>query len=524
MMRVLSVVLSVILVGCVFGAPQFDFPVPSYVAGGVVWPQPAKYTTQPGNYSMSPQAFGFVATGATNKILQDAFDRYMQYIFLTSDAVGAEGAFPLLGLAVNVAQATPSDRITYLTDESYSLVINSSGATLTANNVFGALRGLETFSQLVIRMGNVYSINFATIQDQPRYTWRGFLIDTGRHFLSVETIKKTIRAMSYDKLNVLHWHIYDGQSFPIESKKFPLLTQMGPYHPSEVYSQADLRDLVQYANSFGVRLLPEFDMPGHASSWGFAYPWLVMNCTKQSDPYDFNDYWADQPLDPTNDLTYDFIDAFFAEMTTIFPDEFYHLGGDEVNFECWQIPRIEQWMKNNNISDYPALQGYFINRVYPIITKYGKQVLYWEEVFENTSPSKTGVIIDVWKSFTEIDPVVQAGFKAILSHGWYLDDWGVCPPTEWSDYYQVDPTPANLPPAQASLIIGGSISSWGETVDDANWDSRSYPRTSAAAESLWTPKALTNVTTAYPRILTHRCHLFQRGIRSTPIGPGPGCH
>jgi len=165
------------------------------------------------------------------------------------------------------------------------------------------------------------------------------------------------------------------------------------------------------------------------------------------------------------------------------------------------------------------LESYFIHQVYDLVKDIGKQLLYWEEVFENTSPSKQGVIIDVWKSYTEMQKVAAAGFNAILSHGWYVDDLGA----SWVDFYNVEPT-SGLPPSQTQLVLGGEISNWAETIDDSNSDTRLWPRTAAASERLWSPQSVNNANQALTRFLQHRCRMVSRGIAAGPVQPGPGCY
>jgi len=419
---------------------------------------------------------------------------------------------------VKVAQATEKDQIQFGVDESYTLTIGSPISTITAPTTWGALRGLETFSQLLMRNPASFTIASATVTDFPRFGWRGLLIDTSRHWLPVKTIKETISAMSFSKLNTLHWHIVDGQSFPFESKSFPLL-QTGAYRPNQVYTQDQIKDIISFANDHGVRILPEFDMPAHATSWGFGYPFLIVPCNPRSSIYDFNDGWGDQPMDPTNPNVYQFIAKFLSEVAALFPDNWLHLGGDEVEYSCWNTTRINKYMKENGIATFQDLETLFILEVNKRIQGLGKQTIYWQEVFQNTNPF-IGDSVDVWKDSTTLAKVIAAGKKGIQSFGWYLDNLGA----GWVDFYNQDPIPPKTPPSQKALVLGGETSMWGESIDVSNIHQRIWVRAAAVAERLWSAETVTNATAALPRLLEHRCRIMRRGIPSSPFAPGPGCY
>jgi len=411
-------------------------------------------------------------------------------------------------------------------NESYTINIQSPVSTLSADNVFGALRGLETFSQLVYGFGNNYYINPWTIADQPRFAWRGLLIDTSRHFLPVNTILRILDGMAYEKLNVLHWHVVDGQSFPIYSETYPLLTQFGAYNALFVYSHSDVQNIIQYANLRGIRVLPEFDMPTHANSWGAGYPYLVMNCSMfdsvcqppPNAPHNYTDICCDNPMDPTDPITYDFIRGFLTEMTGLFVDNFLHLGGDELSYrvQCWNVTRINDWMKQNGITDYYKLEGYFVAQAQKIGVNLNRNIINWQDLFNSNVTLLPGTVIQIWKDHKTLDDVTAAGFRSTFSFGWYLNHLDYT----WQSMYQNEPFDQTMTPTQQALVLGGEACIWGEMVDETNIEATIWPRIAAVSERLWSPITVTNITDAGFRLHDHRCRLRFRGVLAAPLGPG----
>src|SRR5260221_767213 len=258
-------------------------------------------------------------------------------------------------------------------DESYELVISQSGAKLTAPNPLGILRGLQTFLQLVEITANGFAVPVVTIEDQPRFAWRGLLIDVGRHFIPIDVLKRNLDGMAAVKLNVLHWHLSDDQGFRAESKVFPKLTGMGS--DGMFYTQAEIRDLISYAHDRGIRVVPEFDMPGHSRSWFLGYPEL----SSGPGPYTLED--GDPITDPTRETTYKFLEKFIAEMTKLFPDAYFHIGGDEVNGKQWNDnPKIQEFIHAHGMKNNQDLQPYFNQRLQKMVAKNHKIMEAWDEI------------------------------------------------------------------------------------------------------------------------------------------------
>ena len=201
-------------------------------------------------------------------------------------------------------------------DESYSLKINHNGAVLRSPTLYGALQGIETFIQLIRLDKYGFVVPAIQITDGPRFHWRGLLVDASRHWIPPSVIKRNLEAMSMVKLNVLHWHLTDDQGFRVESKQYPKLHELGS--DGMFYTQEDVREIVEFASDLGIRVLPEFDMPGHTSSWFVAYPELA----SAPGPYQIKRKWGGfgATMDPTKEETYTFISNFLSEMATLFPD------------------------------------------------------------------------------------------------------------------------------------------------------------------------------------------------------------
>ncbi len=277
-------------------------------------------------------------------------------------------------------------------DESYSLSVTESSIELDAATSVGAIHGLETLIQLTQPSGHGYIVPAVTIQDSPRFRWRGLMIDCGRHFEPLNVLERNIDAMAAVKLNVFHWHLTEDQGFRIESKIFPKLTALGS--DGQFYTQDQARELVRYARDRGIRVVPEFEMPGHSTAWLVAYPELSSGSKPTGIRREFG--VSDYALDPTREETYSFIGKFLREMTTIFPDQYVHIGGDETPAPDWKKnPRILAFMKAHHLKDNAALQAYFNQRLLTILTKLNRRMIGWDEIFNPALPKD--VVVQSWR-------------------------------------------------------------------------------------------------------------------------------
>jgi len=389
-------------------------------------------------------------------------------------------------------------------DESYHLAVSPTGIQLKAASVVGAMHGFETLLQLVAFRAGKAVIAGATIDDQPRFRWRGLMIDVSRHFEPVDVIKRNLDGMALVKLNVFHWHLSDDQGFRAESKRFPKLTELGSH--GEFYTQDEMRDVVAYARARGIRVVPEFDMPGHTLSWQVAYPDLGSSPGPFAMPTTFGVH--DEALDPTRESTYKFLDALVGEMAAIFPDAYFHVGGDESNGKAWLgNPKIVAFMKAHGIKDTEALQVYFNAQLLKIVAKHGKHMIGWDEVFTPGLPKD--IVIESWRGVDSLSAAATQGYQGILAAPYYLDGEATA-----ERHFLADPIPADtkLTPDQQKFILGGEVAMWAEQLYPLTIDSRIWPRAAAIAERFWSPQSDRDVASMYTRLWPISLQLETAGL------------
>jgi hexosaminidase len=378
-------------------------------------------------------------------------------------------------------------------DESYSLAVSPAGAKLDAATPLGIMRGLQTFLQLIQTTAQGFAVPAIAIDDHPRFPWRGLMIDVGRHFIPLDVLKRNVDGMAAIKLNVFHWHLSENQGFRMESKKFPKLQEMGS--DGLFYTQDEVRELIAYARDRGIRVVPEFDMPGHSTAWFVGYPELASG----PGPYQIERKWGvfDPAMDPTEERTYKFLDGFIGEMAKLFPDQYFHIGGDEVNGKEWNAnPKIQAFMRAHGLKSNQDLQAYFNTRVQKIVSKHGKIMVGWDEILRPDLPKD--IVVQSWRGQDSLAAAAKQGYRGLLSFGYYVDlMWPA------SKHYAVDPTSggaANLTPEEKQRILGGEACMWSEYVSPENIDSRIWPRTAAIAERLWSQEDVTEIHSMYQRL------------------------
>ena len=438
--------------------------------------------------------FSVGSTGYTEPRLDRAIERFLRQL-------SRQTAIPLAGKPSAPAKAVlvihtdhASKEIQELgEDESYVLEVSASGAKLTAPTPLGTLHGLQTFLQLVEVSPDGFAAPAVTINDRPRFPWRGLMIDSARHFVPLDVLKRNIDGLEAVKMNVFHWHLSENQGFRVESKKFPKLHEMGS--DGLYYTQDDIHDLIEYARDRGIRVVPEFDVPGHSTAWFVAYPELASG----PGPYEIERKWGifDPAFDPSNEKTYKFLDQFFGEMAKLFPDHYFHVGGDEVNGKQWNAnPKIQEFIKAHDLKNNEGLQSYFNKRLEPIVSKHGKSMVGWDEVLDPTLPKD--IVIQSWRGPDALAAAAKQGFRGILSNGYYLDlGWPA------ARHYAVDPlsgAAANLSPEEKARILGGESCMWAEYINPENIDSRIWPRNAAIAERLWSPQETTDLNSMHTRM------------------------
>ena len=390
-------------------------------------------------------------------------------------------------------------------DESYHLAIDGSQIHLQAPTDIGAIRGLETLFQLISADPKGYYWPGVSIDDGPRFAWRGLLLDVALHFQPVDEIFRTLDGMAAVKLNVLHLHCCNDQGFRVESRVFPRLQQTAS--DGQYYTQQDIRTIIRYAAQRGIRVVPEFVVPAHTTAILTAYPELA----SVKRPYSLQRYFGvfDPVLDPTNEAVYTFLDKLFTEMAALFPDAYFHIGGDENTGKDWQnTPHIKAFMQAHGMAHYMDLQTWFNARIEPILRRNGKTMIGWDEIFQPGIPHS--VVIQSWRGNVDYYRSIKDGYRAILSYGYYID---LIQPAAY--HYSIDPAPdsAALTPAERSRVLGGEATMWGELISPETVDSRIWPRTAAIAERLWSPANVKDTDDMYRRLSIVSLELEGLGLR-----------
>ncbi len=409
-------------------------------------------------------------------------------------------------------------------DESYTLDITPSGAILNAPTPLGTLHGLQTFLHLVQATPTGYAVPAVSIQDKPRFPWRGLMVDVSRHFMPLDSLRRTLDGMEAVQLNVFHWHLSDNQGFRVESKKFPRLQSQGS--DGHFYTQSEIRGFIAYARDRGIRVIPEFDVPGHCTAIFAAYPELASG----PGPYQVERQWGvmDPAMNITQERTYTFLDALFGEMAALFPDQYFHIGGDEVNGKQWDAnPAIQKFKQSHRIKDNAGLQAYFNQRLLKIVTAHGKTMMGWDEILAPELPKS--IVIQSWRGQQSLADAARQGYRGLLSNGYYID---LMYPA--SQHYAADPLSgpaATLTSEEKGRVLGGEATMWTEYVSPENLDSRIWPRTAAIAERLWSPPNTADVNSMYRRLKiissqldwlglnhnSHYIHALERLAGSTDI-------
>jgi hexosaminidase len=400
-------------------------------------------------------------------------------------------------------------------DESYRIQVNTRQIRLAAATTIGALRGMQTIIQLLTNDESGFYFPIVNIEDAPRYAWRGLTIDVSRHFIPLDNLKRNLDAMSTVKMNVLHLHLSDDEGFRVESKVFPKLQNEGSN--GDYYTQQEIRDLVTYATNRGIIVVPEFDMPGHSTSWFAGYPEFATQTGpyKPGPPYklDRNDSLSPMKLmqivqttpfpafNPVNESVYKFLDTLIGEMSSLFPAPYFHIGADETNGVAWkQDSGIVQFMRKNNFADTRELQAYFVDRVQKLVAKHGKKTIGWDELFSKNLSKD--VIVQVWSHFsapTFTHEITSQGNPVIFSKGFYLDQF-------MPAYIHNN---IDLP---ADEILGGEAAQWTEIADAENIETRIWPRAAAIAEKFWSSKTTTDPMDLYRRLFITSNQLYEGGL------------
>jgi len=390
--------------------------------------------------------------------------------------------------------------------EDYRLSITGTQARLDAATPLGAVRGLETLLQLVQPGKTGFELPAVEIEDSPRFPWRGLSFDVSRHFMPMPVMKRTLDGMAAVKLNVLHWHLSDDEGFRVESKRFPKLQQLAS--DGMYYTQAEVGEIIAYARERGIRVVPEFDIPGHTTAWFAAYPQFASG----KGPYHIRHSQTEtgDTMNPAQEATYVFLNGLIGEMAALFPDAYFHVGGDEVNPKDWKAnASIQAFMKQHKLENEDALQAYFTRRIQTIVARHGKRMAGWDEILRPDIPKS--IVIQSWRGQKSLADAAKQGYDGILSAGWYLDLMQTA-----AQHYAVDPfkgETAGLSTEERKHIFGGEATMWEEIASAENIDAKLWPRLAAIAERLWSPESVTDVPSMYRRLEMANRWLETLGLR-----------
>lgn len=491
-----------------------------------LWPLPHTLTRGASSIRVRrPLRFHVNGPAVHSLVLREAVRRTTDLIFLHARSRGAKGGEgggeekresggeereELAEVIVSVD--SDCETLQLETDESYRLEIpsNGSAARVHAPTVYGAVHALQTFSQLCSYDWRVKAVQIKetpwSIKDKPRFAHRGLLIDSARHYEPIRVLRQILDSMAAAKLNVLHWHIVDDQSFPLEIPSFPRLWR-GAYSEGERITMEDAKDLVEYARLRGIKIMAELDVPGHTRCWGIGYPELWPSTSCQS------------LLDVSKNFTFQLIQGILEDFSSVFPYRLLHLGGDEVDTACWtETPRVREWLSSQGWSARQAYAEFVLN-VISMAQDRGWHPVNWEEpfhIFGDRLPPNS--IVHNWIQGGVAPQIVAAGHRCLVSNQdvWYLDHLEV----QWDKFYNNEPLAGIEDPEEQKLVLGGEVCMWGETADPSDVLQTIWPRAAAAAERLWSPRDVVengDRGEVEERLEWFRCLLHERGVPAAPV-------
>lgn len=411
-----------------------------------------------------------------------------------------------------------------LGSQGYSLEITPDHVTIRANQADGFFMAIATIRQLLPIDGKKVSLPSLIILDKPAFTWRGMMLDVGRHYFPKDFIKRYIDLISFYKFSVLHWHLTDDQGWRIEIKKYPKLTEIGGWRTENdgtkyggFYKQEEIREIVAYAQSRGVTIVPEIEMPGHSSAALAAYPEL--SCT--GGPFTVPIGWGvfDDVYCAGKDATFTFLQDVLTEVIDLFPSSFIHIGGDECPKARWiKCPDCQKRIKDEGLKNEAQLQSYFIHRIEKFLNSKGRRLTGWDEILEGgVAPNAT---IQLWRDWKYAKEAAQSGNDVIMS------------PTSHSyfDYspegltlekvYTFNPMPDDFPAELQKHILGGECNLWTEGVLSGDRvDFMMFPRILAMSESMWNGKNRQSYVDFNKRVEAEYPRLQKMGVKYGPEGP-----
>jgi hexosaminidase len=497
-------------------------------AAPVLMPAPTSIDTNSGQLTLTGK-WSVEWSTCSGPMLERAFERLEEDYFRRTGVPASSDSTVRVAVRCKAAART----LEAMQAEAYTLNIASEGIRIDADGPTGVLRALATVRQLISLESGEPQLPFVSVNDRPRFAWRGVMLDPARHFLKVQTLKRQIDAMERVKLNVLHLHLSDDQGFRVESKRWPRLHEVASH--GEFYSQEEIRELIAYAADRGVLIVPEFDVPGHSRAIVAAYPNLGATAAKARPPFP-----PDVALNPSSPAVYRFLEQLIEEMSRLFPGPYLHIGGDEVSDAVWaDNAEIDAWMQRERLASKQDVEGYFARRVIAMVQAAGKTPIGWEEIAGAEIPKDA--VVQGWQTSNATAAATAKGHRTIVSAGYYLD---LLMPADF--HYAVDPLDSSaagfspeeaqrirnlhplmaqllpdakvakpLPPLTADqerLVLGGEAALWGETLTDEMLDHHLWPRAAALAERFWSPANVRDPADMYRRLAVIHDQLTIAGL------------
>ncbi|WP_418603166.1 family 20 glycosylhydrolase [Hwangdonia sp.] len=500
-----------------------------------VIPKPESLKLNEGNFQFNESTTFYVADDAQSAAAQILIDRFKVAQGWDLKTVDTQPKS-------NYIQFKTSEDIE---DEGYKLMVENDVITIESNDFNGFLYGIQTLRQLLppaieseTKTADAHwVIPNVEIADKPRFEWRGLMLDVSRHFFQKEYIKKTIDRLAYHKMNTFHFHLIDDQGWRIEIKKYPKLTEVGAWRVDQedkpwdgrytpeldekatyggFYTQEDIKEIVAYAETRGVTVVPEIEMPAHVTSAIASYPEL--SCLEKPVPVPSGGLWPITDIYCAGkDSTFEFLEDVLVEVMELFPSKYIHVGGDEATKTNWEkCPHCKKRMRDEQLKSVEELQSYFIKRMERFISSKGRVLIGWDEILEGGLAP--GAAVMSWRGVKGGLEASEQGHDVVMTPGThcYFDHyqgpmdteplaWGGNTPV--SKVYQFDPIVDTMSEEQAKHVLGGQANLWAEHITtESHSEYMIFPRLAALSEALWSPKASRD----WDDFSSRMEHLFER--------------
>lgn len=485
-------------------------------------PQPVRLQVQSGEFEIMPNT-KILFTGNDEiaeipNFLNEKFQTAAGFVLEIEKAGDKE-------IAENTIQMELGNCPDTLGVEGYVLKVSKTGIHINANQANGLFYGLQTLRQLLPteiespqKVENMkWTVPVVEITDKPRFPWRGMLLDCCRHFMEKDFVLRYIDLLAYHKMNRFHWHLTEDQGWRIEIKQFPALTEIGAWRTEEdgsryggFYTQDEIREVVAYAKSRFIEVVPEVELPGHALAALAAFP--EFSCT--GGPFEVGNHWGvlKDIFCAGNDKTFEFLEKVYYEVFQLFPFEYVHVGGDEAPKYRWEnCPKCQKRIKDEGLKDEHELQAYFISRMEKYINTNGRKLIGWDEILEGGLVASATV--QSWRGFDGAKEAAQQGNDAIVSPTSYAYFDYPIETTDLKQVYSFEPIPAGLEEEFQKHIIGGECNMWTERAPQEEIDDRMFPRILAMCEVLWTNKEQRSYPDFHARVQDHYKRLANLGVK-----------